>query len=130
MPAGAAIVEKHTAMKIKLFNNDTDYVSYPADQTVFREGDAGALMFAVIDGTVDIVIRGKVVETIEAGGVFGEMALIEERPRIATALVRTEAKLVTVDRKRFEFLVQQSPFFALQLMAIMAERLRRMDDKL
>ncbi|SDR65348.1 cyclic nucleotide-binding domain-containing protein [Opitutus sp. GAS368] len=117
-------------MKIKLFNTDTEFVSYSAGQTVFREGDGGELMFAVIEGAVEIHIKGKLVETIEAGGVFGEMALIESRPRIATALVKTDAKLVPVDRKRFEFLVQQSPFFALQLMTIMAARLRRMDEKL
>jgi len=117
-------------MKINLFANDTDYVSYAAGQTVFREGDGGEQMFAVIDGTVEIVIRGKVVETITVGGVFGEMALIEQRPRIATAVVKTDAKLVPIDRRRFEFLVQQSPFFALQIMTIMAERLRRMDEEL
>lgn len=115
-------------MKIKLFNNDTEFTSCAAGQNVFQEGDTGELMYAVIDGTVDIVIRGKVVETIGTGGVFGEMALIETRPRVATALVKTEAKLVPIDRKRFEFLVQQSPFFALQLMTIMAERLRKMDE--
>ena len=115
-------------MKIKLFNNDTEFTSFAAGQNVFQEGDTGELMYAVIDGTVDIVIRGKVVETIGTGGVFGEMALIETRPRVATALVKTEAKLVPIDRKRFEFLVQQSPFFALQLMTIMAERLRKMDE--
>ena len=85
-------------------------------------------MFAVIDGSVEIIIKGKVVEKIEAGGVFGEMALIESRPRVATALVKTDAKLVPVDHRRFEFLVQQNPFFALQLMTIMAGRLRRMDE--
>lgn len=118
----------HPIMKIKLFNNDTEFVSFAVGQNVFQEGDIGEHMYAVIDGTVDIVIRGKVVETISAGGVFGEMALIESRPRIATALVKTEAKLVPIDRKRFEFLVQQNPFFALQLMTIMAERLRKMDE--
>ena len=117
-------------MKINLFNRDTEHVNFSAGQTVFREGDAGELMFAVIEGAVEIHLHGKVVETIEAGGVFGEMALIESRPRIATAMVKADAKLVAIDRARFEFLVQQNPFFALQLMTIMAERLRRMDEKL
>jgi len=115
-------------MKINLFNKDTDFVNYTAGQTVFREGDEGDKMFAVIEGSVEIIIKGKVVEKIEEGGVFGEMALIESRPRVATALVKTDAKLVPVDHRRFEFLVQQNPFFALQLMTIMAGRLRRMDE--
>jgi CRP-like cAMP-binding protein len=67
---------------------------------------------------------------VNAGGVFGEMALVEERPRIASAIVTADAKLVRIDRNRFMFLVQQNPFFALQLMTVMAERLRRMDQYL
>lgn len=117
-------------MQIHLFDNDQSAEIYPAGRTIFQAGDAGEQMFAVLAGSVDIVINGKVIETIGAGGVFGEMALIEDRVRSATAVVNAEARIVAVDRKRFMYLVQQSPFFALQLMAIMAERLRRMDEKL
>ena len=117
-------------MKINLFNKDTEFVKYSAGQVVFREGDEGDKMFAVVDGNVDIIIKGNVVEKIGAGGVFGEMALIESRPRVATALVSADAKLVSVDRRRFEFLVQQNPYFALQIMSIMAARLRKMDETL
>lgn len=99
-------------------------------QIIFKDGDKGDTMFAVQAGTVDIIIHGQTVETIGAGGVFGEMALIEDRPRIASAVVRTEARIVAIDRKRFMFLVQQNPFFALQLMTVMAGRLRRMDEKI
>jgi CRP-like cAMP-binding protein len=117
-------------MKINLFNKDTEFVKFTAGQVVFREGDEGDKMFAVVDGNVDIIIKGNVVEKIGAGGVFGEMALIESRPRVATALVSADAKLVSVDRRRFEFLVQQNPYFALQIMSIMAARLRKMDETL
>jgi CRP-like cAMP-binding protein len=117
-------------MEIHLFDNEKDCWTVAAGQTVFREGDAGDLMFAVIEGAVDIVIRGKLVETVKTDGVFGEMALIEDRPRVASATARAETKLVSIDRKRFLFLVQQSPFFALQLMNVMASRLRAMDARL
>lgn len=90
----------------------------------------GDRMFAVIEGKVELFIHDQLVETVEPGGVFGEMALVEEQPRIASAFVTEQAKLVSIDRKRFLFLVQQNPFFALQLMTIMAGRLRRMDEKL
>jgi CRP-like cAMP-binding protein len=114
-------------MKINLFNKDTEFLSFAAGQTVFKEGDEGDRMYAVVEGVVDIIIKGNTVEKVSEGGVFGEMALIEARPRVASAVVSADAKLVPVDRRRFEFLVQQNPFFALQLMTIMAERLRKMD---
>ena len=117
-------------MKIHLFDKDQHSELFGAGQIVFRKGDPGDLMYAVIEGTVDIIIHDQKVETVEAGGVFGEMALVEERPRIANAIVKTDAKLVPIDRKRLLFLVQQNPYFALQLMAVMAERLRHMDEKL
>ena len=117
-------------MKIHLFDQDQQTQSLSAGDAVYREGDLGDNMFVVLSGAVDLVIRGKTVETVEAGGAFGEMALVEDKPRIATALVKADAKLVVIDRKRFMFLVQQNPYFALQLMNIMAERLRRMDEKL
>ena len=116
-------------MKIHLFDKDQHTETFPAGTVVFKEGDKGDEMFSVIDGVVEIHLRGKVVDTMEAGDVFGEMALVEELPRAASAVVKADAKLVRIDKRRFMFLVQQNPFFALQLMTIMADRLRRMNDK-
>jgi CRP-like cAMP-binding protein len=117
-------------MAITLFNSDPNAEKFSAGQAVFREGERGDHMFAVVKGSVDLVINGKVVETVGAGGVFGEMALVEEQPRVATAQVKADAEIVRIDRKRFLFLVQQTPYFSLQLMAIMANRLRQMNKRL
>jgi CRP/FNR family transcriptional regulator, cyclic AMP receptor protein len=117
-------------MKINLFHNDPLAERFSAGQVVFRAGDHGDHMFAVTKGAVGITINGKTVEVVDAGGVFGEMALVEDQPRIATATVESDAELVRIDRKRFLFLVQQTPFFSLQLMGIMAVRLRRMNERL
>ncbi|HEU5100134.1 MAG TPA: Crp/Fnr family transcriptional regulator [Roseiflexaceae bacterium] len=59
------------------------------------------------------------------GGIVGEMALIDDRPRSATAVAATDCRLVPIDERRFTFLVQQTPMFALAVMRVMAERLRR-----
>ncbi len=117
-------------VKINLFNSDPNIEHVAAGQSVFREGDAGEHMFAVVTGSVELSIGGTVVEAVEAGGVFGEMSLVEDKPRVATAVAKTDAGLVRIDRKRFLFLVQQTPYFSLQLMGIMAERLRRMNERL
>lgn len=117
-------------MQIHLFDKDQQSELFPAGKTVFQAGDKGESMFVVIEGEVDIIIHNETVESVGPGGVFGEMALVEERPRIATAVIKTDARLVAIDRKRFMNVVQHNPFFALQLMTVMAGRLRRMDEKL
>jgi CRP-like cAMP-binding protein len=61
--------------------------------------------------------------------VFGEMALIDSNPRAATAVASTACKLVPVSQKRFLFMVQQTPHFSLQIMKVIAERLRKMDAR-
>jgi len=116
-------------MKIRLFENSSDFVVFPAGYAIFHEGEPGDRMYAVLSGEVDISVRGTVIETVEAGGIFGEMALVEDRPRSATAVVKSEAKLVPVDRTRFLFMVQQTPFFSLQVLAIVSARLRRLVDR-
>lgn len=117
-------------MKIHLFDRDQKTETLPAGATVFQEGDMGEEMFAVLEGAVEIRVRGKPAATMEAGDVFGEMAIVEQQPRTATAVVTQDAKLVRIDKRRFMFLVQQNPYFAVQLMGIMANRLRRANERL
>jgi CRP-like cAMP-binding protein len=78
-------------MKIYLFDNDPQPEVFAAGQPVFRAGDKGDCMFAVTKGAVDIVIAGKTVETVEGGGIFGEMALVDRAARAADGAVNAEA---------------------------------------
>ena len=112
---------------ISLFRNATDCESFSAGQVIFQEGQPGDVMYAVSEGEVNILIRDKVIDTVGPGGILGEMALIDAKPRSATARARTDGKLVPISEKRFTFLVQQTPHFALQVMRVMADRLRHMD---
>lgn len=104
--------------------------TFASGQRIFSEGQPGDLMYVVLDGKVDLLVSDNLVETLGPGGVLGEMALLDAAPRSATAVARTSCKLTPIDRKRFSFLVQQTPDFALQIMRVMTERLRRMDRRL
>jgi CRP/FNR family transcriptional regulator, cyclic AMP receptor protein len=112
-----------TAMN--LLRGEKDVRHFSAGQPVFVEGAASDGMYAMLEGEVEIIIGGKLRETIQPGGFFGELALLDDHPRSATAMARTDCKIAVVNTRRFETLVQQSPFFALQIMRVMAERLRR-----
>jgi CRP/FNR family transcriptional regulator, cyclic AMP receptor protein len=116
---------------VDLFHSeDAELVAFRAGQKIFREGDPGDLMYVVRDGQVDLHVKGQLVDALGPGGVLGEMALIEHAPRTATATAKTDCTLVPIPEKRFMFMVQQTPHFALQIMRVIAERLRRMDARL
>lgn len=113
--------------RLNLFASSTDYETFSAGEVIFNEGDPGDVMYVVQEGEVDIVLNGRVIETVSAGGVVGELAMIDNSPRSATVVARTDARLVPIDEKRFAFLVQYTPNFANHVMQVMSERLRVMD---
>lgn len=109
----------------QLLKGERDVRSFGAGQRIFDEHEIGDTMYAVIDGQVDIVWRNEILETVNEGGIFGELALVDDGPRSAAAVARTNCRVVVVDRKRFAVLVSQAPNFAVDVMRVMAERLRR-----
>ncbi|MGE0679461.1 MAG: cyclic nucleotide-binding domain-containing protein [Candidatus Binatia bacterium] len=112
---------------LDLFRNARDFESYSAGHIVFHAGDPGNKMYIVKEGEVEIIINDKVIETVGPSGVVGEMALIDSRPRSATVRAKTDCQLVPIDEKRFTFLIQQTPYFSLQVMRVLVERVRKMD---
>jgi CRP-like cAMP-binding protein len=106
---------------------EPDIRSYRQGDRIFQQGDPGDCMFAVVEGAVEIELAGTVVERIAPGGVFGEMALIDRQPRSASATATVDCSLAIITEKRFLRLVEQMPRFALQMMQVITERLRRSD---
>jgi len=116
--------------RITILQQSKDAVDYKAGQVVFTQGDPAELMYVVIDGAIDIEINGKVVGTVGPGEAFGEMALIENVARSGSAIARIDSRVVPLDRRQFLFMVTETPNFALQLLGILAERLRAKNDLL
>jgi CRP-like cAMP-binding protein len=85
-------------------------------------------MYVVQAGEVDILVGDKRMETSGPGGVIGEMALIDTNHRSATAVAKTDCTLVPIDETKFKVVVHNTPFFAIQVMRVMADRLRRMNE--
>jgi len=119
-----------TSKLLRIAHDKREARTFSAGQKIFSEGQRGDAMYLVLDGEVDLLINGLLVEQLGRGGVLGEMALLESAPRTATAMARTDCKLIAVDEKRFALLVQHTPDFALQIMRVMAGRLRTMDQRL
>lgn len=114
----------------ELFSNNPEIIRLAAGQTLFTAGEDGHLMFVLHKGTAEVIVNSHVVETLQHGSVVGEMGIVSPGPRSATVVARTDCEFVAVDEKRFQFLVQQTPFFAIQVMRMMAERLRATNQML
>jgi CRP/FNR family cyclic AMP-dependent transcriptional regulator len=109
---------------VGLFKNAQKVVNVPARGIIFTEGDHGDEMFGIIEGGVDLSANGHVLVSLGPDDVFGEMAIIDKVPRMATAVATEATSLAVIDRDRFIFLVQETPMFALSVMSSLASRLR------
>jgi CRP-like cAMP-binding protein len=113
-----------TSNILGLFDHEKNVVTFKAGDVIFREGEPGDKMYVIQEGTVDIMLHSRLLESAQRGTIIGEMALIDNSPRSGDAIARTDVRLIAVDQKRFMFMVQETPFFAIRVMHVMAERLR------
>ena len=113
-----------------LFRSETDIVTLQPGQVLFEKGEAGRHMYVIQSGEVQILDGNHNFESVSAGGIVGEMALISENPRSATVQAISESIVVPIDERRFSFLVQQAPFFAIRVMRVMSARLKAMNERI
>jgi CRP-like cAMP-binding protein len=114
-------------VKLEMFRNESESVSFETGQTIFHEGDSGDAMYVILEGEVEISIGGELVETLSPGEPFGEMALVDQAPRLVTAIAKMPTVLASVPLKRFLYMVEETPYFSVQIMKVMAERLRTLN---
>lgn len=114
---------------LHLFRNAPEVIAVAAGKYIFRKGEVAKVMFLIIEGDVDLMLGETVVETAGEGSFIGEMALIDDEARSASARARSDCRVFPIDEARFQSLVKETPFFALQLMKTLAHRLRSMDAR-
>jgi CRP/FNR family cyclic AMP-dependent transcriptional regulator len=98
---------------------------YAKDDTIFKEGEQADEFFVVVRGKVEIRSGNRSFETVDRNGIFGEMALIDDSPRSATVVALTDVTVAPIQEQQFLFMVEHTPFFALKVMRVIANRLRR-----
>jgi CRP-like cAMP-binding protein len=115
---------------LHLFRNAPEVITVAAGKYIFRIGEAAKVMYVIIEGEVDLMLGNTAVETAGEGAFIGEMALIDDEPRSASARARSDCRVFPIDEARFQSLVKETPFFALQVMKTLARRLRKMDARI
>jgi CRP/FNR family cyclic AMP-dependent transcriptional regulator len=108
-----------------LLGTDVPTRDYKAGETIFREGDSGTEFYVVQQGRVRILSGNRLLETLGGNEIFGEMALIDSGPRSATVVADTDVTVAPITEKQYLFLVRHTPYFALKVMRVLANRLRR-----
>ncbi|MCB1956472.1 MAG: cyclic nucleotide-binding domain-containing protein [Rhodocyclaceae bacterium] len=106
----------------------TGLVSLPAHEILFSEGEAADVTYLLVSGQAELLVMGQTIEVAGPGAFLGELALIEpDQPRPMSVRAVTECHVARIDQRRFEEIVARYPQFAVDLMKVMAQRLRRAD---
>jgi CRP/FNR family cyclic AMP-dependent transcriptional regulator len=122
------IVQGFDIKQVEQLYGATEIVRLRSGDFLFREGDKGDALYIVKSGTVRIMSGSIVYETVRAGGIVGEMALVDKgMPRSASVIAATPAELIKIDIPKFLALVASAPDFALTVMGVMARRIRVMN---
>jgi CRP-like cAMP-binding protein len=118
------------ASHLYLFRDLPEIIRVAEDEVLFKRGEPAHHMYVVIEGAIELRIGSSVVETAHPGAFVGELALIDNAPRSATAVARAGTRVFPIDQDKFRGLVQQTPAFALEVMRSMADRLRRANARI
>jgi CRP-like cAMP-binding protein len=100
------------------------------NQVIFEEGQLGTRMYVVLQGRIAVTIGGSVVDYIGPGGVLGELALLDQAPRLASAVAEDNVALQPISRNAFIAMVRLDPELGAGLLTALAERLHYLTGRL
>lgn len=105
-----------------------DVVEWPKGTVIFREHDPADYMYVILAGEVEVSLRGEPLGAELDGGIIGEMAMINDSTRSATATTLSKVRAARIDREAFRDAIAKNPDFALHIMQVIANRLRVADQ--
>jgi CRP-like cAMP-binding protein len=108
----------------------TDYLArFSAGQPIFEEGEVGTEMYVIQSGTVEVFKRSrrgedKLLATLEKGDFFGEMSILEDVPRTASARAKSDVELVRINQSTFDEMLRHNAEIAVRMLRKLSRRLR------
>ena len=112
------------------FQRARNVVTLKAGHVLFSEGEPGASVYVLMNGSASVSVGNEVLEVAKPGALLGEMALVDSSARSATVIAGSDCRVIAIDKSQFDVLVRESPEFARHVMTVMADRLRRMNERL
>jgi len=109
---------------LKMFSQWKDVEEHSAQTVIFTEGTPADALYVIISGDVELSLRGEILGTERVGGIIGEMAISPSASRNTTATALTDIKLARLTRYQLNMLMTKNPEFSLQVMGVLADRLR------
>ncbi len=100
---------------------------FPSGTVLTREGRAGSLAFLMVEGSVAVTTAGLVIATLGPGDLFGELSLIDGRPRSATVQAVSDVHVLEIDGPGFRRILRGAPELVRSLLGTLAGRIRAMD---
>ena len=118
-----------SAKDLRLIRRALEEVDVPAGKVLTEEGTVGREFFFIVEGKAIVRRNNRKVATLGPGQYFGEMALLDKRPRSATVVSETEMSLLVLGQRQFNAVLDAVPGLARKLLVAMAMRLREADEK-
>jgi CRP-like cAMP-binding protein len=118
-----------TASELRKIRGSLDEVEVPAGKVLVEEGRVGLEFYLIVDGEATVTRNGKHVATLGPGSHFGELALLDRRPRSASVVSETAMDVLVLSQRQFNSLLQSVPTISHKLLAALATRLRDADAK-
>ena len=113
--------------ELRKIRSSLDELVVPAGKVLVEEGRIGLECFLIVSGSATVSRNGKTVVTLGPGGYFGELALLDRRPRSATVVSDTEMDVLVLSQRQFNSVLQAVPSISRKMLAAMANRVREAD---
>lgn len=127
--AGIWLFSECSASQLRALRRAVDDVRVPQGQVLCAEGSPGTAFYCIVEGAAAVRRKGRLVTRLGPGQYFGELALLDHRPRSASVVATSPMRLLVMEQRRFEERLDAMPALAAKLMAALATRLRQADAK-
>jgi CRP-like cAMP-binding protein len=123
------LFERCTAKELDALAKLATPVDLPAGKVLATQGERGDQFFVIVSGKVEATRDSVSIGTLEAGSFFGEMALLERLPRVATVTTTEPTTVLVLTTKAFEKLIASMPSVDHNMLIVLANRLREIEDR-